>query len=298
MKPPIFICGTGRSGTTIFQQCLIDHPAIWGLRYESRFLVSPGGLFDLLDAENQPSALERFRTKLLGEWYRRVFRRGTEHAYEAGLFVDVNREYLEGIVERFENEYRKAGDRSQRLAVSRHLVDAVFAPGIEASGAHRFVEKTPANLAHLGHLYELYPDARFVQVIRDGRDVVASILERGFWPVNPRLVMAIDGSFPKTVENGAIYWRAVLRHGRRLAANLPADRYLEIRLERLLESPDSTFRLVCKHIEESYDPRLEKRLDPSRAHRGRWREAFSPQDEQAFLEIAGDLLSELGYGRR
>jgi hypothetical protein len=109
-----------------------------------------------------------------------------------------------------------------------------------AQGKRRWGNKTPKALLHLAELAILYPDAQFIHVIRDGRDSASSQAR-----VSNRSVI-----------QGALLWRTGMRTGRRAGTRLGPDRYLEVRLEELLSSPEEQLRRMCAFLGEDFDQSL------------------------------------------
>jgi hypothetical protein len=183
-------------------------------------------------------------------------------------------------------------------------------------GKARWGDKTPGNIAHMPALANAFPEARFIHIIRDGRDVAASLRGLPFAPG--------DGS----VAAVAAHWRDSVDRAQRAGATLP--HYREVRYETLVTDPEATLRGLCDFAELAFDPamlrahegardrlaelrsvRLEEdgfvRLpdntrvrartlgppDPARV--GRWREALTEHDVVSFEALAGGALSALGY---
>jgi hypothetical protein len=155
-------------------------------------------------------------------------------------------------------------------------------------------------VAELPLLARLFPNARFLHIYRDGRDVARSWIGRPFGPAN--------------VYSAARTWERLVRAGRRDGAQL-GDAYMEIRYETLLERPEPTMRSVCEFIGEPY---TDAALQPAEwTHRyawrpmrrgiyrprpriesdnhGRWRTEMPAPDRAIFESVAGDLAAELGY---
>jgi hypothetical protein len=109
-----------------------------------------------------------------------------------------------------------------------------------AQGKTRWGTKTPKALLHLAELAIVYPDAQFIHVIRDGRDSASS---------QARV-------FGRSVVQGAVLWRTGMRTGRRAGSRLGPDRYLEVRLEELLSSPEEQIRRMCVFLGEDFDQSL------------------------------------------
>lgn len=293
---PIFVCGTGRSGTTILQYLLSKHPRIYSLRYESRFIVHDDGLVHFLNDPDIQQWFYSFKQRLLGEWYRRVYRQGTPREYVGGLCSDVDQHQIEGLLARLEDGLGIASSRDDRAILARDFIESMFGIGMRETQKSRFLEKTPSNLLYMTELLEMFPEAKLIHIIRDGRDVATSVLRNQFWPINPTLLRS-DAPRPtaKTVRNAAIFWRDFLEFGIVEGRKLPASTYLEIRMEDLVQDPERQLDKVFEHIEEEPDYDIVRFLDPSRAHIGSWTDMFERSDVEAFKEEAGQLLIDLGY---
>ena len=109
-----------------------------------------------------------------------------------------------------------------------------------AQGKRRWGNKTVKASLHLAKLAIVYPDAQFIHVIRDGRDSASS---------NARV-------FGWSVVKGALLWRGGIRAARRAGSRLGPDRYLEVRLEELLSSPEEQIRRMCAFLGEDFDKSL------------------------------------------
>jgi Sulfotransferase family len=182
-------------------------------------------------------------------------------------------------------------------------------------GKQHWGDKTPGYVLHMPVISGLLPEARFVHVIRDGRDVALSLM-RTWWA-------------PPTVADAARQWCDRIARARADAAQFP-DRYLELRYENLVRDPQRELANVCRFVGLephpsmlAYHARAAARLadlhehprpgggmvsgderraihallhqppDPSRA--GAWRRSMSLAERDEFEEIGGDLLAELGY---
>src|SRR4051812_1353323 len=117
-------------------------------------------------------------------------------------------------------------DRDQLLDATRDFSDRVLLSQFE-TGARYLAERTPAHGEHLGLIGELYPDARVVHIIRDGRDAARSLLAKQWGP--------------DTIEAAAREWRDSVVAAR--AAGFPG-RYVEVFYERLLRGLEPEVRRV------------------------------------------------------
>jgi hypothetical protein len=178
------------------------------------------------------------------------------------------------------------------------IVDAVLAAYASAKGKARWGDKTPGYVTHVPFLAELFPSAQFVHVIRDGREVAASLAE---WSWGP-----------PTAVSGAFWWVHKVRAGRRAGARLPADRYLEVRHDELVAEPEATLHDICRFLGEEYDPVLldypdrvaaegpgpeqERHLvRPPTADLRDWRAGLTPADQAALEQVCRRTLARLGY---
>jgi hypothetical protein len=180
------------------------------------------------------------------------------------------------------------------------LVRAVFSAYAASRGKPRWGDKTPGYVTHLPQLRALFPDAKFVHVVRDGRAVAVSLGERPWGPAS-----AIAGAF---------WWRTKAGRGRRDGLALPSDRYLEVRHEDLLADPAAELARVCAFLGEEYSPAMleyrdrvelaDEPDDPAGTRHLRkeptpglrdWTAGRSPREVDAIDSVCAPLLREFGY---
>ncbi|HEV8565161.1 MAG TPA: sulfotransferase [Actinomycetota bacterium] len=273
-RPFPFIVARGRSGTTLLRAILDAHPDL-AIPGESHFAVSfamrrhrfeRGGAFDV----------DTFVRDLLQHW---GFRRW-----------EIPQDQVRAAF---------AETPPADVAAAIRLAFAVYA---HSRGKPRYGDKTPGFVLHVGLLAELFPESRFVHLIRDGRDVALSYLDTDFG-VN-------------TLTDAAIYWDRFVRKGRDAGRALAPGRYLEVRYEDLVADVEQTTRRVCEHIELPFDPSMltyfERAndldaLSHAEHHRNillpptsglrDWRSQMAAADVAVFEALAGNLLTDLGYER-
>ena len=212
---------------------------------------------------------------------------------ETHLFSDG----IAPLFERFQHSLRsstKVGqvyiDRERALDAVRDLCDAVF-EGMLEPGSTRLAERTPMHAFHLELIAEIYPDARFVHIIRDGRDAARSIVAQEWGP--------------DRLEDAAAEWRDAVLAARE--ARLSPEVYREVRYEELLSDPapavadlyrwlglDVSDRVIADAVTESG---VGANLGgaPSGIAIAKWRESYSRADLTAFDGVAGQLLRDLDY---
>ncbi len=193
---------------------------------------------------------------------------------------------------------------------ARHMVEALLTPYLQHSGKQRIAEKTPHNAIFFPQLHQIFPDSPLVHVIRDGRDVVASLLRMDWIDVNTGEPMAIT----QNVRTAADYWLTVVSSARNAAAFDAGlgQRYFELRYENLVANPEPTLRRLFDFLGEPWDPAVLQYYEQSRnlaaessreqvsqplyTHAvGRWQHDLSPEEQAIVKEVAGDLLIDLGY---
>lgn len=181
-------------------------------------------------------------------------------------------------------------------------IQSIYQLYAESKGKPRFGEKTPLYMQHLDVLERAFPDARYVHIVRDGRDAALSMLAM---TRKPRFNL----SRPRGVGDFASAWQREVRAAQRFGRTHP---YLELRYEDLVAEPESRLRDVCTFLGLEYEPAMleyHRREDPSLyADHPRlaqppvrdartWRKEMRLADVKLFEAIAGDLLAELGYER-
>ena len=180
-----------------------------------------------------------------------------------------------------------------------------------AYAAHRgkplYGDKTPGYVRNVPVLAELFPEARFVHIVRDGRDVALSLKEMD-WARR----QAPDG-----VETLAGFWRTNIELAFEAREELGPQCYHEIHYERLIDDPERVLRDVCAFLELPYEPAMLSyhersdelaaslrnrddhrhiRLAPTRGLRD-WRTQMPPADVSRFELVAGEVLDRAGYPR-
>lgn len=281
MSPPAraqpfpFLVGRGRSGTTLLRSIFDSHPEM-AIPDESHFLIG----------------LSRRRRR-----YERV------DGFAVDAFVgDVSKRPGFRSME-IPVEVLQADLRSRTPADYPEAVRRIYAIYARRHGKSRYGDKTPIHVMKLPQLAGLFPEARFVHIIRDGRDVADSYLDVAWGPDD--------------VVEAALLWKRAVEAGRRGGRALGPHRYREVRYEDLVEDPEGTVQDLCRFVELRFDPvmlryyeragevagkmgmpeaRRSLYLPPTRGIRD-WRTQMRNVDVVAFEAVSGALLEELGYER-
>jgi hypothetical protein len=170
--------------------------------------------------------------------------------------------------------------------------------------------KTPAYVRRIPVLHGIWPEARFVHIIRDGRDVCLSILN---WYHADQTAGRYATWAEDPVSTTALWWERKVRLGRQGGHSLSPDLYYEICYERLVWEPAAECARLCAFLGVPYDEKMlrfhegrtktKRGLDAKTAWlpitRGLrdWRTQMATADIERFEAGAGALLDELGYPR-
>jgi hypothetical protein len=290
--PAPFVVGVPRSGTTLLRLMLDAHPQL-AIPPETNFIP-----------------------RLVRAW-RRLDRRGASEEDKRAKAFEVLRRHRrwadwnvaeEALRRRLARTPLTLGDAARSL----HLEYG------ERVGKPRWGDKTPMYLRDMTLIQEALPEARFIHLLRDGRDVAVSWTEVS-WGT-------------ETVLEAAEEWVTRIRKARRSSRRLVPGTYLEVRYEDLLAEPERVLRRVSEFVELPWDSRmldyhrtagerlsemageLERRrgaaaitaeervsqhsrvAEPPREERaGRWRERLSPAERRQVEAVAGRMLGRLGY---
>ena len=264
---PVFVVGVPRSGTTWVQRILASHPQAWPL-LETYMFSRRSGLGALFRTF-PPELVDSDPYALAAPGLGRIYSR-TE------LVAEV------------------------RAIAERWLSDGCI------PGSRFAIEKSPWHLSDLELIAEILPRARFVHVIRDGRDVAVSLLAaRRSWSRYG------DSRASSTIREAARVWSDGIEQGE-LARAVIGERLLEVRYEALHADPDAEIRRLFEHCAMPHDEQLvertvaatefERRPEPRgenmalRAGRvGDWRRRLGMAHALMFERIAGPTLRATGY---
>lgn len=273
-RAPVFIVGCARSGNTLLYHSLLSSGTFAHYRGEP-------AVFDLIAPRFGSFASQRNRERMVAVWLRsRMFR-------ISGLDHDL-------IREKMIQHCRSRGD------FLRIMMDEVA----RSQGVSRWAVWGPDNLLCMELIKAELPDALFIHVIRDGRDVALSLAREGWirpmpWDRKHRLSVA------------ALHWRWKVEHGLKTGPRL-GDDYMEVRFEDLVTRPEPTLDRIGVFIGQELDAEqirqrsvgtlskpnstfqeeiAENRFQPVE----RWRRHLGAQDLRTVELAAAPLLQKLGY---
>jgi len=294
----IIICGTGRSGTSIFTKLIGCHSKIWSFRWESQIFSGLPGLADLVTTNSLNHEFTKFKKQVSGYLYKR---KPPKRSYEAGLFEIISLEQLESLLYILENKLLSSSSISEKVMACRDFAMGLFLPAVIEKGAAVWCEKTPRNLLYADIISKILPKSKFIHVVRDGRDVLASILHNKFWPI------ARSSKFPETLlhigkpnfDNALTYWNNMINIGIKQEKIIGPSRWLNVRMEDFVDNPNDSFNRIFDYLEIEGEPsffkEISKYIKASKANRERWKSEFSKDQVDKFKMISFDNLVRYGY---
>jgi hypothetical protein len=276
MRPPVFIVGCPRSGTSYLYHLLLSAGRFAQFRTQMN-------VFDVLEPIYGDLGNSQNKTRMMNDWLR-------SKAFSAS-----------GLA---------AGDIKAKVLAQCHnasdFLRIVMEEVARQQNVDRWIDSTPTNIPHLLRIKKDFPDARIVHIIRDGRDVALSLFKRGWsrplpWDRNKALLAA------------GLYWEWIVRKGCEFGCMLRPD-YAEVRYEDLVARPAIVLDELSDFLRHPLDYAriLESSIGsvktPLTAFKdelakgqfipvGRWRnqENFPLQQLVLFESLVGDYLEQLGY---
>lgn len=269
---PVFVVGCPRSGTTVLYHMLLSAGGFAVYRSESN-------VFNLLAPRFGGMRSARDRKALMDAWLNSILFR------VSGLDRDR-------IAARVMEECRNGGD----------FLRIVMGEVAQSQGVERWADCTPEHVLHMEEIKREIPDALFIHIIRDGRDVALSYLKQGW---------AYPLPWDRSDQFGVagLYWNWIVGRGRELGKSLGQD-YYEVRFEELVTHPQETLARLGVFIGHDLDYETIQRVgigsvsEPNSSFGDeagvfdpveRWRSKLSPPEVADFEALAGDRLEELGY---
>jgi len=183
------------------------------------------------------------------------------------------------------------------------FAECVLSSLMRQHGKQRWGDKSPGNVTRIESTFRYFPNARFIHVIRDGRDVVSSL--RTHLPTLKRSRPA--GEKFNDWKASISYWEEYVRSG---MAWREDPRYYEIKYESLVNNPEAELKMLFDWLGEPWEeeillnarnmhvsshPDVSRPIHPKGI--GRWQNDLSGEARKLFYESANALLIELGYAK-
>jgi Sulfotransferase family len=318
------IGGSGRSGTTILKVIFSKHPDTAQVP-EYRFPIDPDGLVDYYMSSESgwspylaDTRLKRLESLLYDTGQHKMLARAIAYLFNkysleryfplcmvpryAGIAFERQCPdyftYVDQLIRALEDFSYKGQWNGSRLLSRRKMyfssrkskheladiLGGFWRDIIRSTCANQdksiFVEDNTWSILWFDKIVDLLPEARLVHVVRDPRDVVASYTKMRWAPDDPLLA--------------ARWYKGIINEWFDVKARLNSDRYMEMKLEDLVERPDEMLRRVCAFWGVPWSDCLLE-TDLSKSHSGRWKTDLSDADGRAVTAELHTELERLGY---
>ena len=276
---PVFVGGTGRSGSTIVGDLLDHHPAITvTIPMEVRFITGNNGIVDALAKAGKPAGLKAAELavdRIHNRWFFR-----TENV---GLHTSMSREFVTETTDRYLAHFENSPQHASQV-----LVYSIMEKVALGCDAERWVDTTPANARKANLITPIYPQQKVIVMVRDGRDVAASFVHQDFGPSD--------------VFEAVALWEKRMIKSDQAVKRCAAGVVLTLDLQDLVVTErDASLDLILEHCEldDSLEMRdwFNARVTPDGAHAGRWRRDFDDSTCAVIDKVYSDScerLRELG----
>jgi omega-hydroxy-beta-dihydromenaquinone-9 sulfotransferase len=286
IKKPIFLIGSGRSGTTILYKLLCIHPELcWFSNYTNTFPKLP-----VLSIFQRITDLPLLGSSIKAQMIKRKPWKILPNPVEGGT---IYHDYC-----RFKHDRRTyANDPDEQTFLKFKRIIEMH---LKFTFKNRFISKQTANTQRLRLINRLFPNAYFIHLIRDGREVANSYLNVPWWKnTNLWWLGAKPSAFNESeidpIELCALQWRNNVKEILEVCKPF-SERYLEVRYENLIRNPKKVVCDIFNFCElGSCDDAMaivpQKLEDMS----FKWKNDLNANQKSIVFQAAGDLLEEFGY---
>lgn len=276
MKPPIFIVGCPRSGTSFLYHLLLSAGGFAEFHTQMNAYDVLGPIYGPLDSAKN-------KKRMMADWLQ-------------------SKAFQVSGLDAAEIEARVLAECNTVADFLRIVMEEVA----RKQGVDRWVDSTPTNVPHMLRIASDFPDAQFLHIIRDPRDIALS-LEKRKW------ARPLPWDKEKALLAAGLYWEWIVRKGRRYGALL-SSRYMELHYEDLVRKPREVLPRIGQFLQHDLDyERIQEasvgsvktpltsfsedlkqgEFNPV----GRWKEKFPPGQLHQLEDLIGEYMAERGYPR-
>lgn len=272
---PVFIISAGRSGTTLLRS----------------MLVAGGNIAIPPETQVIHTAIRRFTALQFMGW-------ADLSRLIVSLFESHPLFYLWDV--NLYSVYSSILNLPQDERSLARLIDEVF----KCYATQQFPEaliwgdQSPINTLYLPWLIRVFPEAKYLHLLRDGRDAISSMI----------------GTGRPSLEQATMRWIVSVERALALQKQLTSEQFLEIRYEALVREPSETVKRICEFIDIEYSARMLEfwKLPSTVEHHhfeyhqnlkkpvfsnsiGKWSQRLSQDEQQYVTSKTSNLLHRLGY---
>jgi hypothetical protein len=279
---PIFIGGTGRSGTTVLGDLLNEHSLVRTSNpTEIKFLANRGGFLDVIfgsmnsqlenrekisifhyrtyrqraqkDLQQRRERFDEFVNKIWEKWWEI----DAPAPHGPGLHAGIDKQDLQKLLANYSKNIKR-----NPIQQARKFMESFINLQKDQKTEKYWAETTPMNISYSHRLIKLFPKAKFIVIRRDPRDVIASLLTKDWGPNTP-----LEG----------IEWiESRLRADNDALKAIDPKQVLVIHLEDLVtNSPNETYSKLLDFLELQDEPAMRKfhttKMTTENASSGRWK---------------------------
>ena len=263
---PLFIVGAPRSGTNIFYRTFAKHPNLAWISNITKKIPSSLWLtrfIMLFRKDHRPTEANNVRQKFAG------------------------------------NADESLG-RNDVTAAAHQYLYTVLQNNLRIFNKPRFVNKCPGNSVRIEFLKEIFPDAVFIHIIRDGRAAAYSIMQSrlehsgAYWSVKPPGWQALL-KLP-LIDACALQWKMTVESILQSAKNLPRGQYMEVKYEEFVARPSEILELVGAKCDLVWQGDLLQKITTGMDNRNfKWQNELQDADKNTLNVLLGAFLRQLGY---
>ncbi len=274
---PLFIFGCYRSGTSLLRLILNAHPNIF-IPEETQFIPHIGKVINKYGNLEKQENLNHLLRDICSLLRRKARWEKLPSPKRIKSFLPQKPNYADVI-----------------RGVILSMVDG------DIKDLKYWGDKTPKYINSFQYLSQLYPDAKFINIIRDGRDVAASVKKEPFWGGRTPLMVAEE-------------WNYRILNGLLGEISLGKKRFFTVQYERLVSNPETTLKEITDFLDIDFDKSMlmfyktpsAKELSRFARHKnvmkpistasvGRYKTVLTKKEIRIFENEAGNSLLALGY---
>jgi len=275
----VFSGGTGRSGTTSVVNLLSRHSLVHtSLPREIRFLTDPYGLLDITSPGRRiffsrssqgkigdlkkfltgKKAVDIFSKRIRTNWFENMGKNGKPR----GLVQSMTLPQLEIELKIFREDFPNAPLQASRDLYHRLAELQIENIGKTPSTFKYFADSTPINILHAKEIHAFLPESKFVNMVRDGRDVAFSVINERWGPSDP--------------FDAITWWSKRMLAGFQSLKNVPLDQQITLRLEDLIvnrreETYSSLLTFLDLNDEKKLHTYFDENLLATKMTQGAWK---------------------------
>ena len=268
----VFIGGTGRSGTTILGKIFSMHPDI--------VIYQEPNIYHGVD--NTPAVSALIKGEISIDNFVHNMNNGIRDKLIKSLeFQFENPENFfspETVLSFIEKSFTPTHTLKDAIAA---FVDSLYHHGVEVFQRKYWVDKTPYNMHLADMLNLLFPNMKFIHIIRDPKDVACSYIPRHFGPNDLKTFIP--------------WYKKKMIEGFEVMQRVPYEKYLIVSLEKLVSEPVSQIKKIFEFTEiplpDEYLTAVVSPLNVNDSHNARWRNELSAEEAMAVNSICGPVYN-------